>query len=87
MLTIQITENDCNIEGSASCQEIMAACSALLHTTYEFLQEESIMEETFEEFLDHFGNMTTKAYHALSEKEKGNNDNTRISTRPLRKLS
>ena len=87
MLVIQITENDCSMEGSASCQEIMATCSALLHTAYEFLTEESVLEESVEEFLEHFEHMTTKAYYSLSEKEKGNNDNTRISTRPLGKLS
>lgn len=86
MLTLIIKDDGCDIEGSASCQEIMAACSALLHTTYDFLKEEGIMKDSFEEFLENFNRTTTKAYHSLLEKELLENDNTCISTGPLGKL-
>lgn len=87
MLTLIIRDEGCDIEGSASCQEIMAACSALLHTTYDFLKEEGIAKNSFEEFLNSFSHSTTKAYHLLLEKESLENDNTCISTGSLRKLS
>lgn len=86
MLTIKISDKDCSIDGSATVEDITAACAALLATIYKTAINEKNPELTFEKYVY---DLIIEPYDYLSKIkiEEEENDNTHSSNRSVRKLS